>query len=136
VYSKFQQFSTRAENRLIPSYLQFNYLMCSQTQHRNIFAVLPGMDTTDKSLVIIEGHIDSRCAGACDTACLAEGMEDNGSGTALVMELARVMSKYSYNQTIVFLVVIGEEQGLYGAKAFADYAKQKGIKIKPCLITM
>ena len=129
VYSKFQQFGPPG-GRLIPSYLQFNLAICGQSQHRNIFAVLPGLDTSDKSIVVIEGHIDSRCAGLCDTACLAEGMEDNGSGTALVMELARVMSRYSYNHTIVFLIVIGEEQGLYGGKAFADYAVQKGIPVR------
>ncbi len=133
VYSKFADFSTREGGRLIPSYLQFNLSICNQSQHRNIMAVLPGTDTTDKSIVVIEGHIDSRCAGLCDTACLAEGMEDNGSGTALVMELARVMSRYTYRQTIVFLIVIGEEQGLYGGKAFSDYCVQKGIKVKACL---
>jgi len=86
VYDKFQQFSARNENRLLPSYLQFDTAICSITQHKNIFAVLPGTDTSDKSIIIIEGHIDSRCAGLCDTNCTAQGMEDNGSGTALVME--------------------------------------------------
>lgn len=133
VYSKFLQFSKTNENRLIPSYLQFNQLICSQNQHRNIFAVLPGTDTSDKSILIIEAHIDSRCKDVCDTACLAEGMEDNGSGTALVLELARVMSKYSYNHTIVFLLTIAEEQGLNGAEAFADYVQLKGIKVKAVL---
>jgi hypothetical protein len=107
--------------------------MCGITQHRNIFAVLPGSDTTDKSIIIIEGHIDSRCAGLCDTACIAQGMEDNGSGTALVIELARVMSKYSFKRTIVFLLVIGEEQGLYGGYAFANFAQSHGIKVKAVL---
>ncbi len=130
VYSKLEGFSAQAENRLIPSYLQFDMAICSQLQHRNIFAVLPGTDTSDKSVVLLEAHIDSRCAGLCDTACLAEGMEDNGSGTALVMELARVMSRYSFKHSIVFVLMIGEEQSLAGAKAFADYAKQKGIRIK------
>ncbi len=131
--NKFQQYSQQNENRLITSYLQFDRTICNQAQHRNIFAVLPGMDTGDKSIIIIEGHIDSRCEGACDTACNALGMEDNATGTVLVMELARVMSQYSFNHTIVFLVTIGEEQGLYGAKAFADYCKQKGIEVKAVL---
>lgn len=133
VYSKFQQFSAASQNRLIPSYLQFDRNICGITQHRNIFAVLPGTDTTDKKIIIIEGHIDSRCEGVCDTACVAEGMEDNGSGTALVMELARVMSKYAFDHTIVFLVTIGEEQGLYGAEAFADYVQLAGIPVKGVL---
>jgi hypothetical protein len=130
VYSKFEQFSSQNENRLIPSYLQFDFAICNMGQHRNIFAVLPGMDTTDKSIVLVEAHMDSRCADLCDSLCLAEGMEDNGSGTALVLELARVMSKYSYNHTIVFVVTIGEEQGLDGARAFAMYCVQKGIQVK------
>lgn len=133
IHSKFQHFSTQNENRLIPSYLQFDMNVCDMLQHRNIFAVLPGSDTADKSIVLIEAHVDSRCSGLCDTACLAEGMEDNGSGTALVMELARVMSKYSYNHTIVFMATMGEEQGLVGAKAFVDYVIQKGIKVKAVL---
>jgi hypothetical protein len=133
--AKFQQFSAQSENRLIPSYLQFDFnfsAVCpnSITRHKNILAVLPGNDTIDKTIVLIEGHIDSRCKGVCDTACLAEGMEDNGSGTALVLELARVMSKYTFDHSIVFLLTIGEEQGLTGAEAFAKYAEQKGIKIK------
>lgn len=130
VYKKFQQFSASHENRLIPAYFQFDQSYCSFNQFRNIMAVLPGMDTTDKSIIIIEGHIDSRCEGLNDTACLAQGIEDNASGTALVIELARVMSKYAYNHTLVFLVTVGEEQGLYGAEAFADYALAQGIKIK------
>ncbi len=129
VYNKFQDFSAREGGKLLPSYLQFNMNLCGQQQHRNIFSALPGSDTNDKSVVLIEGHMDSRCAGLCDTACLAEGMEDNGSGTALVMELARVMSRYKYRRTIVFLITIGEEQSLAGATAFANYIVQKGINL-------
>lgn len=133
VFDKFQQFSAQNENRLVVSYLQFDLNVCNITQHRNVMAVLPGSDTSDKSIIIIEGHMDSRCAVLCDTACIAEGMEDNGSGTALVMELARVMSKYTFKNTIVFITTIGEEQGLVGAEAIADYAVAKGIKIKAVL---
>lgn len=133
VYSKFEQYSAENENRLIPSYLQFDLDICGVTQHRNIFAVLPGSNNSDNSVVIIEGHIDSRCEGGCDTACVAEGMEDNASGTALVMELARVMSRYTYNHNIVFLITIGEEQGLHGARAFANYCKDNNIPVKAVL---
>jgi len=86
VLKKFQQFSLQNENRLLPSYLKFDLAICGITSHKNIFAVLPGTDTSDKSIIIIEAHLDSRGVGVCDTACLAEGMEDNGSGTALVIE--------------------------------------------------
>lgn len=132
-FRKFQQFSAANQNRLLPSYLQFDLPICGTNQHKNIYAVLPGTDTSDKSIVIIEAHFDSRCSDLCDTACVAEGMEDNGSGSALVLELARVMSRYSYKNSIVFMLTIAEEQGLLGAEAFADYALQKGIKIKAVL---
>lgn len=129
-FKKFQEFSAASENRLVTSYLQFDRLICNMNQHRNIFTVLPGMDSTDNSIIIIEAHLDSRCQTSCDTACLAEGAEDNASGSALVLELARVMSNYSYDHTIVFMLTIGEEQGLYGADAFSDYVQQKGINVK------
>src|SRR5690606_18328222 len=130
VHQKFEQFSAAGQNRLIPSSLQFDQHTCGMTQHRNIFAVLPGTDTSNKSVIIVEGHMDSRCEGVCDTSCFAPGTEDNGSGTALVMELARVMSRYSYQQTLVFIAIIGEEQSLAGAKAFAKYCKDKKIAIE------
>ncbi|HLG35418.1 MAG TPA: M28 family peptidase [Bacteroidia bacterium] len=133
VHSKFAEFSAANDNRLIPSYLQFDLAICGSPQHRNIFAVLSGSDTSDKSIIIIEGHMDSRCNVECDTTCLAEGMEDNGSGTVLVIELARVMSRYTFKRTIVFLATIGEEQGLFGSTAFAMYAQQKSIAIKSVL---
>ena len=130
VYSKFQQYSAVNENRLLPSFFQFNQTICTVNRHKNIIAVLPGIDTTDKRIILIEGHMDSRCEVLCDTSCVAQGIEDNATGTALVMELARVMSKYSYNHTIVFMITTSEEQGLYGAEAFADYVALKGIQIK------
>lgn len=133
IHSKLEQFSAQNENRLLASYLQFDQQICSVDQHRNVFAVLPGSDISDNSVVIIEGHFDTRCEDNCDTACIAQGMEDNGSGTALVMELARVMAKYSFKHTLVFILTTSEEQGLNGARAFAKYCKQKGIQVNGVL---
>ncbi len=133
VLSRFQEFSAENENRLLPGYFQFDRVICTVGQHRNIMAVLPGTDPDPNGVIIVEAHIDSRCEGLCDTACLAEGVEDNASGTALVMELARVMSKYSFKNTIVFTPVIAEEQGLYGAEAFAIYCKNNSIPVRAVL---
>jgi hypothetical protein len=127
---KFQEFSVQNESRLIPSYLQFDVDMCGIQRHKDVLAVLPGTDTSDKAVIIIEGHMDTRCTGLCDTACVANGMEDNGSGTSLVIELARVLSKYTFKRTIVFAATTGEEQGLLGAQALAMYVQQHGIKVK------
>lgn len=129
-FSKFNQFSQTNEQRLIPSYFEFQRDICGVTSHRNVLAVLPGTDTSNHEVIIIEGHMDSRCSDECDVNCIAEGIEDNASGTALVLELARVMSRCTFNNTIVFMLTIGEEQGLYGADAFADYCNLNNIPIK------
>jgi Zn-dependent M28 family amino/carboxypeptidase len=130
VFQKFSNFSAQAESRLIPSYFQFERNICGVIQHRNIIAVLPGTDTTNHEVIVIEGHMDSRCENECDITCQAQGIEDNASGSALVLELARVMSKCTYKNTIVFMLTIGEEQGLYGADAFADYCNLNDIPVK------
>ncbi len=133
VFNQFQNISLASENRLIPSYFQFERDICGVLQHRNILAVLPGTDTSNHQVIIIEGHLDSRCENECDTLCQAEGIEDNASGSALVLELARVMSKCAFKNTLVFMLTIGEEQGLYGADAIADYCNQQDIPIKAVL---
>jgi len=133
VYNQFQSISQASENRLIPSYFQFNRSICGVTQHRNVLAVLPGTDTSNHQVIILEAHMDSRCEDECDTLCQAEGIEDNASGSALILELARVMSKCAFKNTLVFMLTIGEEQGLYGADAFADYCNQQDILVKAVL---
>jgi hypothetical protein len=138
VYNKFLQYSNANEGRLRVSYLQFDYspatygctLSPSITKHSDILAVLPGSQTSNKSLIIVEGHIDSRNADICDITGDAFGIGDNATGAALVMELARVMSKYTFRNTIVFSVNTGEEQGLIGAKALANYLQSNAILIK------
>ncbi len=133
VLSQFDRYSTNQGGRLITGYLQFDQDVCGMERHKNVLAVLPGRDASDPSCIIIEAHLDSRCADNCDINCLAEGMEDNGSGVALVLELARIMSSYVYDHTIVFMTVTGEEQGLVGSNAFADYAVTQNIPIKAVL---
>lgn len=132
-YSMFENFSSQNENRLIPFYLQFDQNICGMGQHRNTCAILPGLDTSDPSIIIIEAHMDSRCEGSCDIDCTAHGMEDNGSGTALVLELARVMSQFAFDHTIVFMETIGEEQGLHGAHAFSQFCLNEGIGVRAVL---
>jgi hypothetical protein len=138
VYSKFQQYSATSGNRLQTSWLKFTYApstysnACAGTNSTqyNIMAVLPGSQTTDKSIIIIEGHVDSRNTNNCDETGSAPGSGDNATGTALVMELARVMSQYTFKNTIVFSVNTGEEEGLIGAHALANYLSSQKILIK------
>lgn len=132
-YQKFVDYSNRNESRLKPAYLSFDWLngACGDGYGlKNILAVLPGRDTVDKSIVIIEAHFDSRCETTCDPNCDAKGMEDNASGSALVLELARIMSRYTFDETILFMLIVGEEQGLLGAHAMAQYCQDNNIRIK------
>ena len=130
IYKKFQEYSAENENRLVVTDMDFDYFICGKNHHKNVLAILPGLDTTEKDMLIIEGHYDTRCEGACDTNCYSPGMEDNGSGTVLVMELARIMSRYAYDHTIVFTCVTGEDQGLYGAKAFSKWLFTNNLPVK------
>lgn len=123
-------FSGRNEGRLHVGYVQFDQNVCGMEQHRNVLGVLPGSGAYEKEVILIEAHIDSRCDGACDVDCPADGMEDNGSGVALVLELARVMSKYSFGRSIAFMLTTGEEQGLIGAEALADYCVANGVQLR------
>jgi hypothetical protein len=129
IYKKFGEFSTANENRLVMTYLDFDANVCGKSHHRDVLAVLPGLDTTQHDILIVEGHYDTRCEGVCDTTCYSPGMEDNGSGTVLVMELARVMSRFAFNHTIVFANVTGEDQGLFGAKALARYVYENNVPV-------
>lgn len=129
-FDKMQAISAENEDRLLVSYLQFDASICGMGQHRNVVAVLPGQGEQYDEVVLVEGHLDSRCEDNCDVDCMAEGMEDNGSGSALVLELARVMAPFTFNRTIVFMLTTGEEQGLWGATAFAQFTTDEGIKLK------
>jgi len=136
VYNKFLQYSTANEGRLKPAYLWFDYSPSSAgcsgsiTRHANVMAVLPGSQTDNPSLIIVEGHMDSRNDDNCDITGDAFGIGDNATGTALVIELARVMSKYTFRNTIVFVVNTGEEQGKIGATATANYLDSMNVLIK------
>ncbi|MCB0532392.1 MAG: M28 family peptidase [Lewinellaceae bacterium] len=132
-HQKFSEFGAANENRLVVSYLQFDLDICGMGQHRNIFALLPGSNPASNGVILIEGHMDSRCSETCDVLCEAQGIEDNATGTALVLELARVMAQYTFENTILFMATIGEEQGLLGAEAMAIYLKNKDIPLRAVL---
>lgn len=95
----------------------------------NVFAVLKG--TSDPTRVyVVSGHYDSMCTSAIDAKCDAPGANDDASGTAVSLELARVMSKRKFDATIVFMAVPGEEQGLLGATYYAEQAKVNKVNIE------
>lgn len=132
-FDKFHSFNTPDNHRLIVSYLDFDLDICGVGHHKNVVAVLPGTDTAAHGIILIEGHIDSRCEVTCDALCAADGIEDNATGSALVLELARVMSQFRYPNTLVFMLTTGEEQGLHGAEAMAAYMQGKQMNLRAVL---
>lgn len=99
------------------------------TKVTNVIAIQRG--TTDPNrVIVITGHIDSRVTDVMDFTKDAPGANDDGSGTAAVIEAARVLSKYKFPATIVYGVLSGEEQGLLGGKILADYAKAQGWQVE------
>jgi hypothetical protein len=94
----------------------------------NVLGIQRGT-TEPNRVIIISGHIDSRVTDVMDATSPAPGANDDGSGTAAVLEAARVLSKHRFPATIVYAVLSGEEQGLYGGKILADYAKAQGWQV-------
>ena len=94
----------------------------------NVLAIQRGTSELNR-VVIISGHIDSRNSDPMDAKGDAPGANDDGSGTAAVIEAARVLSQQKFPATIVYAVLSGEEQGLFGGKLLAETAKAKGWNI-------
>jgi acetylornithine deacetylase/succinyl-diaminopimelate desuccinylase-like protein len=104
------------------------------TQITNVYAVLKGVDATSaKRIVLVTGHYDSRNTDILDVNGDAPGANDDGSGTAVSLECARVLSKMKFPATIIFLTVAGEEQGLNGSRHFAKMAKEEGWDLEAVL---
>jgi Zn-dependent M28 family amino/carboxypeptidase len=104
------------------------------TQITNVYAVLRGTDPKQaERIVLVTGHYDSRNSDNANATDAAPGANDDGSGTAVSLECARVLSKMKFPATIIFLTVAGEEQGLNGSKHFAEMAKQQGWKLEAVL---
>lgn len=98
----------------------------------NVVAIQRGTERPNE-VIIVQGHIDSRVSDVLDATSNAPGANDDGSGTALVVEAARVLSARTYPTTIIYALLSGEEQGLYGGQLLADYAEKQGWTVKAVL---
>ncbi len=98
------------------------------TKMANVIATLPGKIYKDK-VYIVSAHYDSRSGDALDSTGFAPGANDDGSGTSAVLELARVLSRYEFDFTIMFVLFAGEEQGLLGSRHLAKKLKDSGITV-------
>ncbi|MGB5270150.1 MAG: M28 family metallopeptidase [Eudoraea sp.] len=94
----------------------------------NVVAIQRGTKYPNK-FIIMSGDIDSRVSDPTDFTSDAPGANDNASGMAGAIEAARVLSKYNFESSIIYVGLSGEEQGLFGGKGLAAYAKQQGWEI-------
>ena len=94
----------------------------------NVAAIQLGAKYPDR-YIIMSGDIDSRISDPNNFTDDSPGANDNASGMAGALEAARVLSKYKFESSIVYLGLSGEEQGLFGGKGFANYAKENGWEI-------
>ena len=136
LFGEFQKISNDCGNCLTVEKQTFtqaptaNGRVKSPTVLTNVYAILKG--TTDPTRIyVVSGHYDSMCnLDATDAKCDAPGANDDASGTAASLEMARVMSKHKFDATIIFMTVPGEEQGLLGATYFAEQAKKNAMNIE------
>jgi hypothetical protein len=134
IKGEFDRYSRESGGRLVVTEDEFIQPPATRVPREaklvNIVATLPGTQPEAQNrMYVVSGHYDSICSPGSDVACDAPGANDDASGTAAVMEMARVMSKYQFDATIVFMTVPGEEQGLLGATHWAEEAKKKGLNI-------
>jgi hypothetical protein len=94
----------------------------------NVVAIQRGIKYPNR-FVIMSGDIDSRVSDPNDFTSNSPGANDNASGMAGTIEAARVLTKYKFDNSIVYVGLSGEEQGLYGGKGLAEYAKKNNWEI-------
>jgi Zn-dependent M28 family amino/carboxypeptidase len=95
----------------------------------NVVATLRG-DVDPHRTYVVTGHYDSRVSDVMNATADAPGADDDASGTAVAMELARVMAPHHSDATIIFAPVAGEEQGLYGSTFLANQLKASGVDVQ------
>tara|TARA_B100000949_G_scaffold72869_1_gene65002 strand:+ start:5007 stop:6338 length:1332 start_codon:yes stop_codon:yes gene_type:complete len=134
IKSEFEKISTECNNCLNVFYqkdfvkAEGNDRIPQDTWIVNVAAVQKGTKYPNR-YIIMSGDIDSRNSDGSDYTKDAPGANDNASGMAGAIEAARVLSKYKFESSIIYLGLSGEEQGLFGGKGFAAYAKNNGWEI-------
>lgn len=134
IKDEMERYAAASNGRLTVSYDTFTQpadgaRVGKPTVMKNVLATLKGTDAADSRVYIVSGHYDSRASDVNDTKAIAPGAVDDASGAAVSLELARIMSKHSFAATIIFVAMVGEEQGLYGAANLAKKAKSLGWNV-------
>ncbi len=134
IKSEFEKYGQASNGRLQVSYDTFTQAadgrrITSPVVLKNVIAILPGTDPADKRMLLVSGHYDSRVTDVMNIKDFAPGANDDASGTAAILEMCRVLSKQKFSCTLVFVAMVGEEQGLYGATNLAKRAKEEGWNV-------
>ncbi len=135
IKGEFERYNREAAGRLVVAFDAFDQpptppRVMHEVEIVNVVATLPGRQPASVGRVyVVSGHYDSRSLNPLLGEPDAPGANDDASGTAAVMELARVMAKYEFDATIVFMTVAAEEQGLLGAKHWSDQAKKNHVNV-------
>lgn len=123
-FVSFDSHMVEADGRRIPK----------TTEVVNVLCTIPGSSPEARGrLYYVLAHLDSRATGALDATSDAPGANDDGSGVAALIELARVLSKEKLDSTIVLMATSGEEQGLFGAKLHAQDLIDSGADVRGVL---
>jgi Zn-dependent M28 family amino/carboxypeptidase len=135
LFSEFSKAAESSDGRMTVQKQTFEQAKAQRvpqpTMLTNVVATLKGSQPDSaQRIYVVSGHYDSMCGSPTDAKCDAPGANDDASGTAAVLEMARVMAKYRFDATIVFMAVPGEEQGLLGSTYFADQAKKNSVDIE------
>ena len=99
------------------------------TEVMDIVAIQRGTGDPNR-VILITGHLDSRVSDIMNFTADAPGANDDASGVAVVIEAARILSQHRFRATLVYAALSGEEQGLYGGKVLADYARAQGWQVQ------
>ena len=134
VLSKFDSFAKASGGRMTAEIEKFitpadGRRITVDSEVANVIARLKGTNPTDDRIFIVSGHLDSRNKDVMDAKGGAPGANDDGSGVAAVIELARVMARMEFSATLWFVAFTGEEQGLKGATYLAEKAKSEGWNV-------
>ncbi|HEV7902261.1 MAG TPA: M28 family metallopeptidase [Pyrinomonadaceae bacterium] len=133
--SEFEKIAQTAGGRFTVELQSFEQAKAARvpepTRLSNVVATLRGTQASSAArMYVVSGHYDSMCSSPTDAVCDAPGANDDASGVAAVVEMARVMARREFDATIVFMAVAGEEQGLLGATYYAEQARQNNLNIE------
>jgi hypothetical protein len=133
IFAELQRYAARSGGRMTVELQSFVQPVSSRipvpTTITNVVATLTGSVTPER-IYVVTGHYDSRVTDVMDAVSDAPGADDDASGVAVIMELARVMAGRRPESTIVFAAVAAEEQGLYGSDHLAQSFKDRGADVQ------